>query len=112
MQIKLSELRHRIKILRPQKHTDGEGNIITDSCPDFVTVWAKILPLTGKKSEGYEEKIQAVFYKIFIRYRDDIQISDFVLWNEKKLEQISPPCPFDGRKNFLVLEARELVENE
>ena len=112
MELKISDLREKITIQRPQKYTDGEGNIIEETSPDLIKVWAKILPVAAKNSEGYAEKVQEIQYKIFIRYRTDIQISDTIGWKNKKLEQISPPYFFDGKKKFLVLQVRELVENE
>ena len=50
-------------------------------------------------------------YRIVIRYRTDIEITDVLLWEGKTLEQTAPPYMLDGKKKYLALEARELVEN-
>ena len=111
MFVTLAELRHRVTIKRPTVTIDDEGNIIENSLADFLTLWAKVLPTAAKISDGYVEQVNEVHYRIVIRYRTDIEITDVLLWEGKKLEQTAPPYMLDGKKKYLVLEARELVEN-
>ena len=111
MFVTLAELRHRVTICQKQTHIDSEGNIITDGQQTYLTVWAKVLPATAKISDGYVEKVNEVIYRIVIRYRSDIKITDVLLWENKTLEQTAPPYMLDGKKKYLVLEASELVEN-
>ena len=86
MQVSMSELRHRISILRPVTETDDEGNILSSS-------------------------VQEVDYRIVIRYRTDVRVTDLILWNRKRLIPIAPPYPLGGKKRWLVIECRELVED-
>ena len=111
MIINLAELRHRITIQRPTKIIDAEGNVVEDFRSDLQTIWAKVLPAVAKISDGYLEEVQEVTYKIAVRYGVDIQITDFLLWEGKTLKQIAPPYLADGKKKYLILEARELVED-
>ena len=50
-------------------------------------------------------------YRIVIRYRTDVRVTDIVVWNGKRLTLIAPPYPLGGKKRWLVLECRELVED-
>ena len=86
MQVSMSELRHRITILRPVMDTDDEGNILSSS-------------------------VQEVDYRVVIRYRTDVRVTDRIRWGDKTLTPIAPPYPLGGKKRWLVLECRELVED-
>jgi len=111
MYVSISEMRHRVTILRPDKITDNEGNIVTTNTPEQFTVWAKVLPAASKISNGYMERVNEVSYKIVIRYRSDISVEDTLLWDGKILVQTAPPYLMDGIKKYLVLECVEMVED-
>ena len=107
----MSELRHRISILRPVTDTDDEGNILTQTTQEIAKAWALVLPFAAKISDGYAEKVQEVDYRIVIRYRTDVRVTDIVQWNGKRLTPVASPYPLGGKKRWLVLECRELVED-
>ena len=107
----MSELRHRISILRPVMDTDDEGNILSSSEQEVSKAWALVLPFAAKISDGYAEKVQEVDYRIVIRYRADVRVTDCIRWGDKALTPIAPPYPLGGKKRWLVLECRELVED-
>ena len=111
MQVSMSELRHRISILRPVTETDDEGNILSSSVQELSKAWALVLPFAAKISDGYAEKVQEVDYRIVVRYRMDVRVTDRIRWGDKTLTPISPPYPLGGKKQWLVLECRELVED-
>ena len=107
----MSELRHRISILRPVADTDDEGNILTQTTQEVGKAWALVLPFAAKISDGYAEKVQEVDYRIVIRYRADVRMTDRIRWEDKTLTPIAPSYPLGGKKRWLVLECRELVED-
>ena len=111
MQVSMSELRHRISILRPVTDTDDEGNILAQTTQEVGKAWALVLPFAAKISDGYAEKVQEVDYRVVIRYRKDIRVTDRIHWGDKMLTPIAPPYPLGGKKRWLVLECRELVED-
>ena len=111
MQVSMSELRHRISILRPVMDTDDEGNILAQTTQEVGKAWALVLPFAAKISDGYAEKVQEVDYRIVIRYRADVRVTDLVQWNRKRLTPTAPPYLLGGKKRWLVLECRELVED-
>ena len=107
MRVSMSELRHRISILRPVTDTDDEGNILSSSVQEVGKVWALVLPFAAKISDGYAEKVQEVDYRIVIRYRTDVRVTDRIRWGNKTLT----PYPLGRKKRWLVIECRELVED-
>ena len=111
MRVSMSELRHRITILRPVTDTDDEGNILSSSVQEVGKAWALVLPFAAKISDGYAEKVQEVDYRIVIRYRADVRVTDRICWGDKTLTLIAPPYLLGGKKQWLVMECRELVED-
>ena len=111
MRVSMSELRHRITFLRPVSDTDDEGNILAQTMQEVGKAWALVLSFAAKISDGYAEKVQEVDYRIVIRYRTDVRVTDIVEWEGKRLTPIAPPYPLGGKKRWLVIECRELVEN-
>ena len=111
MRVSMSELRHRITFLRPVTDTDDEGNILAQTTQEVGKAWALVLPFAAKISDGYAEKVQEVDYRIVIRYRTDVRVTDLVQWNGKRLTPIAPPYPLGGKKQWLMMECRELVED-
>ena len=110
MYVSLSELRQRVKILRPIAEEDAVGNLIEQGKTEVATVWAKVLPYAAKISDGYAEKVDEVSYRIVIRYREDIAVTDIIEWRDKTLIMSAPPYPMDGGRKYLVMGAKELVE--
>ena len=111
MRVSMSELRHRISILRPVTETDDEGNILSSSVQEIAKAWSLVLPFAAKISDGYAEKVQEVDYRIVIRYRTDVRVTDRIRWGDKTLTPTAPPYPLGGKKRWLVIECRELVED-
>ena len=50
-------------------------------------------------------------YRIVVRYRADVRVTDRIRWGDKTLTPIAPPYPLGGKKWWLVMECRELVED-
>lgn len=111
MRVSMNELRHRITILRPVTDTDDEGNILAQTTQEVGKAWALVLPFAAKISDGYAEKVQEVDHRVVIRYRADVRVTDRIRWGDKTLTLVAPPYPLGGKKRWLVIECRELVED-
>lgn len=111
MYASLNELRQRVKILRPITVEDEAGNLVRQGEEEVATVWAKILPYAAKISDGYAEKVDEVNYRIVIRYRDDVEVTDEILWRSRRFMQSAPAYDMRCNRQYLVLEVRELVED-
>ena len=111
MYVSLNELRQRVTILRPATTVDEVGNLIEDGQEEVATVWAKILPYAAKISDGYAEKVDEVNYRIVIRYREDVEVTDVIRWRSRKFFQTAPAYDLRSNRQYLVLEVRELVED-
>ena len=112
MYVSLNELKQRIMILHPVTEQDAAGNLVEQDRTEVATVWAKVLPYAAKISDGYAEEVKEVDYRIAIRYRADINVTDIIRWQGKTLQQMAPSYGKDGKRQWLILECRELVEDE
>ena len=50
-------------------------------------------------------------YRIVIRYREDIEVTDTIRWRSHRFLQTAPAYDFRCNRKYLVLEVRELVED-
>ena len=111
MYVSLNELRQRVTILRPVSTVDDAGNLIESRAEEVCTVWAKVLPYAAKISNGYAEKVDEVNYRIVIRYREDIEVTDIIRWRSRTFTQTAPSYDMRSNRQYTVLEVRELVED-
>ena len=96
MNVHLSKLKQRVKIFRPMTTEDEVGNLIEQGRTEVATVWAMVLPYAAKISDGYAEKVDEVTYRIVIRYREDVQVTDVLQWRGKTLLMSAPPYVLNG----------------
>ena len=111
MYVSLNELRHRVKILRPITEEDGAVNLIRTDEEEVSVVWAKVLPYAAKISDGYMEKVDEVKYRIVIRWRDDVEVTDEIAWRSHRFIQTAPAYDLRSNRQYLVFEVREDVED-
>ena len=67
--------------------------------------------LSARIGERPQETENIVGYRVTIRFREDIEPTDEILWRGKRLELISPPYDVESRRIWTVMECREMVEN-
>lgn len=111
MDVTIDDLHERIEIQYREKTRDIDGNIVDGEIHTRAAVWAKIIPVTARIGEQSEETENKIIYRISIRYREDIEPTDEILWRGKRLELASPPYDVDSRRMWTIFECRELVEN-
>ena len=111
MYVTIGELRHRVTAERAVTVLDDAGNLITTEWQPMFTVWAKVLPYSATIKDGATEQAPEVGYRIAMRYRTDIRVTDRLRWEGKTLLIVAPPYGKDGKREYLILEAKELVEH-
>ncbi len=111
MNTTLDDLHERITIRYCDKDRDNDGNIVDAEIHTRATVWAKVIPIAARIGEGSQETENMVTYRITIRYREDIEPTDEILWRDRRMEIISPPYDVESRRIWTMMECREMVEN-
>ena len=103
MYVNIGELRHRVTVLRPRAEPDASGNLVAGDCDEVFSCWAKVLPFAAKITDSTAEMVREVDYRVVLRYRPPSAI--------RKLSPAAPPYPLDGKRRWLVIECREMVED-
>lgn len=77
----LGKMRYRITLQEPGINQDDYGNII-DDWRDVATVWADIVPVSGREYFGANQQNSETQYKIYIRYLDGITPKMRIMHND------------------------------
>lgn len=110
MNVTLDDLHERIEIQHRDKARDIDGNIVDGEIHTRATVWAKIIPVTARIGEQSTETENKIIYRVTVRYRNDIEPTDEILWRGRRLVFVSPPYDVESRRMWTAFECRELVE--
>ena len=102
------ELNCRCILLKENQVPDDQGGYETIYMTR-ATVWAKIMTLTAKTTDQYEQLTPEILHRIIIRYRRDVAVSDRIQYGDRIFEQIGPPVDVEEKHAFLRLECREVV---
>ncbi len=111
MEVSIDDLHERIRIFYRDKERDAEGNIIRGEIHTRAVVWAKVIPISARMKDGAEETENIVNYRVTIRYREDIEPTDEILWRGWCLELVSPPYDAESRRTWTVMDCRKMVED-
>ncbi len=112
MSVTIDDLHERIEIFYRDKTRDIDGNIVDGEIHTRATVWAKIIPVTARIGEQSGETGNEVRYRVTVRYRNDIEPTDEILWRGRRLVLASPPYDVESRRMWTAFECRELVERK
>ena len=102
------ELNCRVTLLRENKAPDGEGGYSTIFTPR-AKVWAKVVAVTAKTTDQYEQMTPEILHRVTIRYRRNVAVTDRIQYGGRIFEQIGPPVDAGEKHAFLRLECREVV---
>ena len=102
------ELNCRCVLLAETRAPDGQGGYETLYLTR-ATVWAKFQALTAKTVDQYEQLTPEILYRILIRYRHDVVVTDRIQYGGRVFEQTGPPVDVEEKHAYLRLECREVV---
>lgn len=106
--MKLGKMRYRIKFLKYTATTDTDG-FVSREWSEYCTVWADVTPISAKEYFSLDTETAEVTYKIYVRYRPDIDTTMRVVWNNKTFLIIS--VLGDVRNNIMTIMAKEVSLN-
>ncbi|MDT8900271.1 phage head closure protein [Anaeroselena agilis] len=102
------ELNCRITLQRETKAPDGQGGYATVYVLR-AKLWAKVVAVTAKTTDQYEQMTPELLHRITIRYRRDVAVTDRIQYGSRVFEQIGPPVDVEEKHAYLRLECREVV---
>lgn len=102
------ELDQLIIIQRETQVDDGMGGQTVTLTTLVADLFAKARALSGKESERYDQLSATAMVTFIIRYRDDLQHDDRIVWNGDTYN-IRYIAPASGRDLYLSIEAERGV---
>jgi len=110
-QMSVDDLAEKISVVYFETARNERGDVVKGEEITRCTVWAKVLPLTGKINDITPERENAVTYRITIRYGIEILPDDLIIWRSHRLKIITPPFDVESRHIWLQFDCRELVKD-
>ena len=110
-QMSVDDLTERISIVYFETTRNERGDILRGEEITRCTVWAKVLPLTGRISDITPERKNEITYRITIRYRTDILPDDEIVWHGRRLKITTTPVDVESQHIWTQLDCRELVKD-
>lgn len=106
--ITIGELRHRISLTHRTVSTGSVGDVIETYGTPYATVYAHVAPISG--SERFQQAMVggSVVYRIYMRYRDDVVITDRITWGNHVLDVVAV-IDLNGDHEWLRVEAVEAI---
>lgn len=111
MRTTVDDLTERVQVVRREKARDRRGAIICTGERVVWTAWAKVLPKGGGIREEFPEREGETAYRIVIRHREGILQDDEILWRGKRLQMVAPPYDAESRREWTVLECKEMASD-
>lgn len=96
------KLRHRVVLQEPAVTRDAAGG--TESAwVDVNTVWAEVVPFTGREKLAAGAEQSELDTRIRMRYRPDVDSGWRVLWRGRLFEVQGPPINLGGMDRLIEL---------
>lgn len=100
--LEAGKLRHRVVLQSPTVTRDEAGGVVS-AWADVATVWAEVVPFTGREKIAAGAEQNELDTRIRIRYRADVDAGWRVLWRGRMFEVQGPPVNVGGVDVLLEL---------
>ena len=111
IRMSLDDLTERISVVYFETERNSRGDIINTTELTRCTVWAKVLPLTGKITDETPQRENIVTYRVTVRFRTDIKPDDEILWRGRRLKIITTPFDVESRHVWTQFNCEEVVKD-
>ena len=109
IKIRIKDLSERIKIIYYLTARNEYGDLIKVREVTRCRVWARVHALSQRIDDGTPERLNKTTYRITIRWREDIQPNDEIVWRDRYFKIISAPAEFEVRHVWKVFDAQEIT---
>lgn len=96
------ELRNQVTLMRKTRERDANGGLQTIWQPVGAPIAANVVGINGNESIIAEALQGVSFYRIKIRFRDDIGDADQLLYGTQTLN-IRSACDEEGRRRYTTI---------
>ena len=110
-QMNTDELSERISVVYFETTRNSRGDIVRGEEITRCTVWAKVLPLSGRIQDETPARENSVTYRVTVRYRADILPDDEIVWRGRRLKITTPPFDLESRHCWTQFECEEVIQD-
>ena len=107
----IDDLTERVQIISFVNFRNAQGDILASEEHVRGEMWAKVLPMSAPITDGGVERRAEIRYRIVVRYRDDIEPDDVLIWRNKRLRITDTPYDAESRRIWTVLDCVEVVSD-
>jgi len=100
--MRAGKLRFLVSLQSATAVEDDYGEDVT-TFTEYASVYADIIPLSGKEFFAAQQVNSEITIKVIIRYRDDVKASHRVVYNNQVFEIAAPPINVRMRNRDLQL---------
>lgn len=104
--MKVGKMRYRVTLQKPSEDTDEFANP-KDEWVDVSTIWADIVPVSGREYFAAQQNMSETQYKIYIRFLDGITPKMRMMAGNKSYEILT--VLGDKRSGLLTLMVKEIL---
>jgi SPP1 family predicted phage head-tail adaptor len=108
-QTSVDDLSERISVVYFEITRNARGDIVKGTEITRCTVWAKVLPLSGKIQDETPQRENTVTYRVTIRFRQDIKPDDEIVWRGRRLKITTTPLSVEARNIWTQFECKEVI---
>lgn len=109
MKTSIDDLTERVQLVSFVNFRNEQGDILASEERIRGEMWAKVLPTSAPITEGGVERRAEVHYRVVVRYRDDVEPDDILIWRSKRLKITDTPYDAESRRIWTVLDCVEVV---
>lgn len=104
--MKVGKMRYRVTLQKPSEGTDEFANP-KDEWVDVSTIWADIVPVSGREYFAAQQNMSETQYKIYIRFLEGITPKMRMMAGNKSYEILT--VLGDKRSGLLTLMVKEIL---
>ena len=104
--MKVGKMRYRVTLQKPSEDTDEFANP-KDEWVDVSTIWADIVPVSGREYFAAQQNMSETQYKIYIRFLDGITPKMRMMAGNKFYEILT--VLGDKQSGLLTLMVKEIL---
>lgn len=109
MKTSIDDLTERVQLVSFVNFRNAQGDILVSEERIRGEMWAKVLSMSAPITDGGVERRAEIRYRVVMRYRDDIEPDDVLIWRNKRLRITDTPYDAESRRIWTVLGCVEVV---
>lgn len=109
MKTSIDDLTERVQLVSFVNSRNAQGDILVSEERIRGEMWAKVLSMSAPITDGGVERRAEIRYRVVMRYRDDIEPDDVLIWRNKRLRITDTPYDAESRRIWTVLDCVEVV---